>query len=441
MAVDQALAPAGATLARPARSRRVFAVVVFTLTFALLLSDFMSRQVLTATFPLLKTEFGLSDTRLATLNSVVSLMVAVLAIPFSILGDRYGRTRAVVLMAVVWALATIGSGLASSYDHLLLARLFVGAGEAAYGSIGLAVLLSVFAASLRSTMSAAFLAGGTIGSVLGVAVGGVLAEHAGWRSAFHVMGIAGLVLAVVYALVVSEGRLARLAHPDEQRLVARERARGERARLRSVFSTRSVNLAYVACGLQLSVAGMFYAWTPSWFNREYGLSVAAASAAAGGIIALIAVGMTLLGYLTDRLARDKPDRKWTCSMVYVVVSCVALVVGFRLPHGPAQLIAVCIGAFFCAGITGPTGAMVTRLTAPSVRSGALATWSVANNLLGLALGPLIVGRLADAIGLTSAMGMLPLLALVVLPLLVLGRRAYPAGLAKVGLQPIGKATR
>jgi MFS family permease len=123
---------------------RAFAWAVLALSFALLLSDFMSRNVLVAAFPLIKQEWALSDTRLGALTGVVALVVGVLAVPLSLLGDRIGRVRAVQLMAGVWSLATLACALAANYGQLLAARVILGVGEAAYGSVGLAVVLAVF---------------------------------------------------------------------------------------------------------------------------------------------------------------------------------------------------------------------------------------------------------------------------------------------------------
>jgi len=158
---------------------RLFAWTVFALTFGLLLSDYMSRQVLNAVFPLLKAEWALSDAQLGALSGVVALMVGLLTFPLSLLADRYGRVRGLTLMAVLWSLATLGCAMAENYEQMFAARLFVGIGEAAYGSVGIAVVLSVFPARLRATLTGAFMAGGMFGSVLGMAGGGVLATLLG----------------------------------------------------------------------------------------------------------------------------------------------------------------------------------------------------------------------------------------------------------------------
>ncbi|TPE95511.1 multidrug DMT transporter permease, partial [Burkholderia pseudomallei] len=151
---------------------RPYAWTVFALAFALLLSDYMSRQVLNAVFPLLKAAWGLSDTRLGSLSGIVALMVGTLTFPLSVLADRWGRVRSITLMAALWSVATLGCAAATSYGELLVARAFVGVGEAAYGSVGVALILGLFPPHLRSTLTGAFMAGGAFGSVLGMALGG-----------------------------------------------------------------------------------------------------------------------------------------------------------------------------------------------------------------------------------------------------------------------------
>ena len=86
---------------------RVFPLLVFALTFGLLLSDYMSRQVLSAVFPFLKVEWALTDTQLGALTSIVALTVGLLAVPLSLLGDRWGRSKAIIAMAALWSLATL----------------------------------------------------------------------------------------------------------------------------------------------------------------------------------------------------------------------------------------------------------------------------------------------------------------------------------------------
>ncbi len=125
-----AAVPAMAATRAPA-IRRVYPWVVFALAFGLLLADYMSRQVLSAVFPFLKTEWALSDSKLASLSSIVALMVGLLTLPLSLLADRWGRVRSLVLMAVLWSAATLVCATATDYEQMLGARFLVGVGEAA----------------------------------------------------------------------------------------------------------------------------------------------------------------------------------------------------------------------------------------------------------------------------------------------------------------------
>src|SRR4051812_6663770 len=412
------------------RARRVYPWIVFLLTFGLLLSDYMSRQVLSAVFPLLKAEWALTDTQLGALTSVVALTVGLLAVPLSLLADRWGRVRAIVLMAVVWSLATAASAVAAGYGELMLSRLFIGVGEAAYGSVGLAVVLSVFPAYRRAAFTGAFMAGGSFGSVLGVALGGALAVQFGWRWSFAAMAILGPVLVTLYRLFITDKKLDayRVDDAAEGEPVS---TTGERVKLRTLFSTPSVIAAYVGSGLQLFIAGSLFAWLPSYLGRAYGLAPDKAAGVAAIAILFMGVGMIVCGAVTDRLSRRVPIRKWTSAIVYTTASLVFLGVGFSLHPGGAQLLLLAVGVFFAAGTSGPAGAMVSNLTHESIRATAFGTLTLANNLLGLAAGPLVTGILADKFGLEGAMKIVPIVAVGALVALLIGRRFYVRSLTRV----------
>ncbi|MCG5078936.1 MFS transporter [Paraburkholderia sp. RG36] len=412
-------------------SPRAYAWVVFALTFALLLSDYMSRQVLNAVFPLLKATWGLSDTRLGSLSSIVALMVGVLTFPLSVIADRWGRVRSIVLMAGLWSLATLGCAAAASYGEMLLARAFVGLGEAAYGSVGVALILSIFPARLRSTLTGAFMAGGAFGSVLGMAAGGVLAVHLGWRAAFGTMACLGFALVVAFRLVVTEARIAQ----DRGARVPGAAQDVKRPGLRSVFaglfSTVSVICAYLGSGLQLFIMGAVVAWMPSYLNRYYDLPPDRAAVAAAVFVLLGGTGMIVCGAMTDRVSRHVPGRKWTMAIAFSLLSFVLLGGGFYASPGPLQLALLGCGIFVVAGTSGPAGAMVANLTHESIHSPAFATLTLVNNLIGLAPGPIVTGFIADRIGLVGALQVAPLVALVAALAFALGKRRYGSGMQAV----------
>ncbi|MGC4011403.1 MAG: MFS transporter [Pseudomonas sp.] len=402
--------------AEPSVPRR-YAWVVFALTFGLLISDYMSRQVLNAVFPLLKAEWTLSDAQLGLLSGIVAVMVGLLTFPLSLLADRWGRVRSLALMAMLWSLATLGCAVAQTFPQMFAARFFVGVGEAAYGSVGIAVVISVFPAHLRATLTGAFMAGGMFGSVLGMGLGGVLAAHLGWRWAFAGMALFGLLLALLYPLIVSEKRIAPVAAAE-----ARQQAGGRS--LRSLFGSRSVIAAYLGSGLQLFVAAAVMVWIPSYLNRYYHLDTGKAGLISAVIVLVGGSGMVLCGILCDRLGRANPPRKIILAIGFCLVSCVLLSIAFHLPPGTAQLSLLAMGMLVAAGTSGPSGAMVANLTAPAVHGTAFATLTLANNLLGLAPGPLLTGVLADHIGLDRAFQLIPLLSILAALVFIYARRHY-----------------
>jgi MFS family permease len=400
---------------------------VFGLTFTLLLSDYMSRQVLNAVFPYLKEEWALSDSRLAALNSVVALVVGLLAFPLSLVADRWGRVRSLVLMATTWSAATLLCAVASDYGQLLGGRVLTGVGEAAYGSVGIAVVLGMFPPHRRASLSGAFMAGGSFGSVIGVALGGVIAVQLGWRWSFTAMAVFGLLLAVLFRVFVTQAKVDRYQRAG----MTATTAAGCRAPVSSLFSVAAVNCVYLGSGLQLFVAAVLLAWTPSFLNRYYAMPPDQAGLVAAVFVSLIGIGMIVCGVITDRLSRQRPTRKWTTAVAYSLLAAVLLIVAFHLRSGGLQLVLLGAGAFFSAGASGPAAAMVANLTHPSLRATGFGSLALVNSLLGMALGPLVVGVLADRLGLLTALRLAPLAYIGAAIALLIGKRCYPAGLSRL----------
>jgi predicted MFS family arabinose efflux permease len=237
-----------------AQPKRTYAAIVFLLTLGLMLSDYMSRQVINAVFPVLKAEWSLTDSQLGLLVSLVALLVGVMSFPVALISDKFGRVKAITVMAIVWGLATIWCGLTENFLQMLLARALVGLGEAGYGGAGGAILISVFPERHRSTVIGIFFSAGLLGSVLGVALGGVIAQHYGWRMAFILIGGGGLLLALLYPLLVREpGRHnhSRLNLPLS-------------SVIRQLFGPHTARWNYLGSGLQMFVQGSLLAWLPSF---------------------------------------------------------------------------------------------------------------------------------------------------------------------------------
>src|SRR6185369_14079578 len=234
--------------AKPAPRR--YAWSVFATLFALMVVDYVDRQVVVSMFSHLKTHWDLSDRQLGALVSIVSITVALGALPLSLLADRWSRVKSIFVMALVWSLATIGCAFAETYAQLIGARSVVGLGEAAYGTVGMALLASLFPVRMRSTVCGAFLAAGMIGSVLGVVLGGFIAQRWGWQAGFGAVGLPGLALCVLFLFVVRDYKTVALHAKDYAGPRHRLSARAVTAEL---FRPRTALVTCIGAGLNLLV--------------------------------------------------------------------------------------------------------------------------------------------------------------------------------------------
>jgi predicted MFS family arabinose efflux permease len=358
---------------------------------------------------------------------VVSLVVGLLTVPISLIADRWGRVKSITLMAFVWCLATIACGMAQSYGQLVGARAVVGLGEAAYGAAGAALLVHVFPVKQRAAVLGAFLSASLFGSVLGVTLGGAVAAQHGWRMAFFAVGAPGLLLALLYPFVVRDYKTVPMtsAGPDgaaPSRLTVKQVTR-------EVFGARSGNFAYLASGLQMAMPAMLIAWLPTYFVRIHDMDVKKAALMTGMAVLVSGVGMLIGGAVADRLSAGRPQRRALVPAVYSVLTALALIVGFGLPPGPLGLGLIFVGAFFAAAQGGCSAAIVCDVTHPGVRATVTATMTLANNLIGLAPGPFIVGLLSDSLGLKLALTLAPALAFASALCFVLASRSYVADTA------------
>ncbi|CAG2154865.1 Sialic acid transporter NanT [Cupriavidus yeoncheonensis] len=380
------------------RSRAWFA---FAMTFALMLFDYIDRQVIVSMFPHLKAAWGLSDKQLGALVSIVSVVVALGAMPVALLADRVSRVKSVVVMAGVWSLATISCMFTRNYAQLFAARAVVGVGESGYGSVGAALIGSLFPARLRSMLLGAFFAAGSIGAVLGVVLGGVITARWGWEAAFGVVGVPGLLLAVLYLFV-----------PD-YKTVALQQSTGARggtlAQLAAALtSSRTLWWTCLGAALQLVVVSTVWAWLPSYFHRAHGTPVDQAAMQAALIVLCSAAGSFFWGVIADLFASSRPRNKLTVLASLCLLTTPVLVVAFGAAHSMnQQFLLIALGGFLMTCAVGPASGVVLDVVHPGLRSTGAAVLSLFQNLFGLAIGPFVGGALSDALGLQMALTIMP----------------------------------
>jgi predicted MFS family arabinose efflux permease len=400
----------------------------FAMTLALMIFDYVDRQVIVSLFPHLKAEWGLSDKQLGALVSVVSITVAAGALPVALFADRVSRVKSIVAMATIWSLATISCMWTRSYGALVAARATVGLGEAGYGSVGAALIASHFPSRMRGALLAGFFACASVGSVLGVMLGGVIASKWGWQAAFGVVGFPGLLLALLY-LKVRDYDTVKLA-PG---LDAKRKSLGETVKHIARIMARSRTMLWVCIGgaAQLIVVSALWSWLPSFLNRVHGIAPAQAGVKAALVVLAGAAGAVILGGVVDRAGGLKPRRKLATMALLCVVAMAVLVAAFGLSLEPSvQFALIVLGGFLATCTVGPVSAIVIDVIHPGVRATGSSVLALFQNLFGLAVGPFLAGILSDAWGLVPALTAMPLFALVAAGAFLLAASSYEGDKAR-----------
>lgn len=394
-------------------SRRA-AWFAFAMTLGLMVMDYVDRQVIVSLFPYMKRDWGLSDKQLGALVSAVSVTVALGALPVALFADRASRVKSIVAMAMVWSLATMSCMVTRSYGQLLAARSLVGLGEAGYGSVGAALIASHFPSRLRGALMAGFFASASVGSVLGVMLGGLIAARWGWQAAFGVVGLPGLLMAVAY-LKVRDYRTVELSPRLER---ATQSAGGTlRVIAQRLMQSRTMLWVCVGGAAQLVVVSAVWSWLPSWLNRVHGVEPARAAVMAAGVVLCGAIGSVLWGAAVDRAGLRRPRAKLQLLAALCLVSLAVLVIAFAAPafgitlNTAQQFGLIALGGLLMTCSVGPVSAIVIDVVHPGVRATGASVLALFQNLFGLAAGPFIAGLLSDRWDLNTALAVMPVFSL------------------------------
>ena len=395
----------------------------YGMTVALMVFDYVDRQVIVSMFPFLKAEWNLSDKELGMLVSVISITVAVFGIPVAWIADRISRVKSVVAMAVLWSIACIFCMFSQTYAQLLVSRAVVGLGEAGYGSVGAAMVASHFPQRMRAGLLGGFFASASAGSVLGVILGGVIASRFGWQAAFGVVGIPGLVIALLYLFV-------RDYKTVQTRSATLGTAPTRRELLGSIFRSRTVRWVCIGAAAQLISVSALWSWLPSFLNRTYGIAPDKAGIQAAVVVLAGALGSLVLGVVVDRAAVRKAGSKFFAVAILSLLSMMTLIFAFGAKHlgiqisQTSQFSAILLGGFLGTCTVGPAAAIVLDVIHPGVRATGASVLSLFQNLFGLAVGPFVGGLLSDAIGLTDALALTPLTCILAATAFVMASKGY-----------------
>ncbi|UUL83350.1 spinster family MFS transporter [Sphingomonas qomolangmaensis] len=374
--------------------RRGLTLALLTTTYFF---SYMDRQILAILQELIKADLQLSDTQLGLLSGLAfALFYATLGIPVARLADRFNRKNIVALSLAAWSAMTAVGGLAQNFTQLLLARIGVGIGEAGSSPPSHSIIADLYPPDRRAGAMGVFSLGVVLGSAIGTSVGGLVAAAFGWRTAMYVIGMPGVVLALIVWLFVVEPRRG-LSDPNR----APDAAKEPMPSLAQGFASLAASgpALHLVAGVTLtSMIGYgLTAWGPSYMQRSLGIGVRDISlyvALPGGLFGIAsAVGG---GKIADWLARRHGLHAQSTMVAVLKTLALPFTLGFFLFDQPV----LAIGSYFlyilfANSYLGPTFALIQGLAPLRLRALWAAITLLVINLIGLGAGPTLVGVISD----------------------------------------------
>ncbi len=360
------------------------------LLLALNLLSYADRYILAAVQPEIRSNFfapddpnALAKTGALMTAFLVSYMVT--APVFGALSDRYSRWILIAAGAAVWSLASLGSGLAMTFAFLVVMRIFVGVGEAAYGPAAPALLADLYPIQRRGVILAWFFAAIPVGSAIGYMFGGSVGAAWGWRMPFHLAALPGLLLAAACLLFKD-----RRPGPPGKKAVHRMSDYLDLLRIPSYVLNVAAQTA-----MTFAIGGMS-AWAPTYFYQDRGqLDLGEVGMVFGGITAVAGLFATLLGgWLADRLARRHGGAYFLVSGAGMLIAFPCTVAMLYAPF-PLAWVFCFLAVFFLFFNVGPANTAIANVTAPRQRGTAYAVNIFVIHAFGDAISPPLIGAIAD----------------------------------------------
>ena len=364
------------------------ASVVLALLLLAYIFNFLDRQILGILAGPIIADLQLSDAEFGAIAGIAfAFLYAVLGVPLAMIADRTSRSRVIAGALVVWSAFTALCGTAANFWQLFIFRLGVGVGEAGGVAPSYALIADYFPLERRARALAIFSLGIPLGLAAGTLIGAYLAAWIDWRAAFIVMGVAGIALAPVMLYFVRDVPRPERGHVD----------------IRTLFQTFPLVASKPTFWLMASAASLsslagygLALWTPSVLERSFGLGLIERGQFLAAIFLIGGTaGVFAGGWLADRLGQS--NRSWYAKLPAVawLITAPLFVAGLLAPEAWMAWLLLLIPNALNILWLGPVTTAVQHLVPPPMRSTASATFLLINNLIGLGLGPTLIGALSE----------------------------------------------
>lgn len=369
------------------RSRRRSAALLLMLLLLAYILNYLDRLMLSILAQPIKADLHLSDAQFGDLGGLAfALLYSVLAIPFAIVADKTSRSRVIATAVAFWSAFTALCGTATGFWQLFVFRLGVGIGEAGGVAPSYALISDYYPPERRARAIAIFALGIPIGGAGGMFIGAYIASALDWRAAFIAMGIAGLILTPFILLLVRDPSRGR---PQTQAPIATVFPIIARKPAFWLLSFASAMSSLAGYGLNL--------WTPSVFMRSHGLDIREAAAFVGSAFLVGGcIGILAGGWLADRLGSGRRWYAWLAGISWLVTAPM-FAMALLSPSLWLAWLPLAIALGLCIVWLGPVTTAIQHLVPREMRATASASFLLINNLIGLGVGPSLIGYLSDAL--------------------------------------------
>jgi MFS family permease len=413
--------------------------------------NFFDRQIIGAVGEPIRKEFGLGDTELGVLNVAFTLIYAFVGLPLGKLADSFRRKTILSVGVLVWSLFTAASGLAQSYWQIFALRLGVGIGEASCAPAANSLIGDYFPVEKRAKATSIFMLGLPVGLALSFAISGTVAKNYGWRTAFLVAGLPGL-LCVLLAFFIKEPMRGAV---EKIRVGAKTR---DGSAYKNILSTPTMRWLILSGALHNFNLYAISAFMNSYLIRFHGLDIQSAGFVSTFIYGVLSLpGLLLGGALGDWANKRRTDGAMIIVTVATLLSIPFFFFALGAEAGNVKTFLFLMGGsvafmYFYYSIIYAT---IANVTEPASRGSAMAVYFMAMYLLGASFGPYVVGAISDyftsqaavtagvvdktaaalepfrAAGLRSAMYLVPILSTALMLVLLAASRSVKGDVEKI----------
>jgi MFS family permease len=396
------------------------------------MSDYADRFIVASMLDFIKADWNISDAQSGWLMSIVILFLTIFSLPASILIDRWSRRKMVAIMTFFWSLATLACAFTQNYWQLMVARAFIGIGEAGYAPAGTAMLSGAYPEKKRALIMGIWNISIPLGMMVGLAAGGQIAKHYGWQHAFGLVAFPGMLLAV-FAWFLPDYKNVR---PEES---SDSIAASFVKDMKSIFKTPSLLLTYMGFAMNVSMTTALATWLPTYFERTGIAGDGKGGLYATPVFALIIMGAPLGGVLSDKWRKRNVLGRLYFPAITSTLAGVLLFIAFQFSGNlwtqlPLLIMfGVCVTCFIA-----PAVSVTQDVIHPGLRAFSYAMCVIVQHILGDVWSPVIIGKLSDIFTLPKAVMVLPVWGLLAGVFFFLASRYYVDDLAKVEIVELEK---